>query len=58
MSTALDWPHTYGVASQGSSVLSSDILCYVSLIEIEVQEHEEKWRSDSTAPLIPNLEAE
>jgi len=38
--------------------LSSDTLCFVSLIEVKVQEHEEKWRSDSTAPLIPNLEAE
>jgi len=40
-STALDWPHTYGGASQGSLVLSSDTLCFVSLIEIRVQEHEE-----------------
>jgi hypothetical protein len=28
------------------------------VIEIKVQEQEEIWRSDSIAPLIPNLEAE
>jgi hypothetical protein len=50
--------HTYGGARQGSSVLSSDTLCSVSMIEIKVQDHKEKWRSGSTAPLIPNLAAE
>ena len=55
---ALDWPHTYGGASQGSLVLSSDTLGFVLLIEVKVQGRKGKWRSGSTAPLIPNLAAE
>jgi hypothetical protein len=54
----LDSPHTYGGASQGSLVLSSDTLCFVLLIEVKVQGRKDKWRSGSTAPLIPNLAAE